>query len=106
MSAEYYIRRSGSGYPPIIVTARYEAIAHARTKTTAGFRPWQQAHQLLETTSISNANDGLSLNIPVYLHAEWADFQDAIYTVNRRLLYVLASCRLYLDQGDHDLSAL
>jgi hypothetical protein len=108
MSAEYYIRRLGSGDPPITITAaEYEAIADARAALRRVSALGNQLIMLLENyIEFERELYGLSLRYAVYNHAEWGEFQDAIYTINRRLLNLLASCRLYLDQGAHEISEL
>jgi hypothetical protein len=108
MITESYIRRLGSSDPPIAITAaEYEAIADARAKLRRVSALGNKLIMLLENyIEFERELYALSLRYAVYNHAEWGEFQDAIYTVNRRLLNLLASCRLYLDQGEHEISEL
>jgi hypothetical protein len=109
MDALCFIRRPtfNDVEPVEISPVEFDRIAEARDKLVRVSMIEEKFIMVLENfIEFEKQLHGLTLQQAVYLRVDWSEFQDAIYIVNRRLMNLLASCRLYLDQVSHDVSRL
>jgi len=104
----YVVLQRGLGsHGAIELTAReFEEIGIAKRGFLLALGIEEKFHLLLENFAEFEAELlNLSLQHLVFADISWSSFQGDIYTVNRRLVNLLSSTRLYIDHLLHELTA-
>jgi hypothetical protein len=107
MRYEVTQRWSGGKGPVEISEADFQAIREAKEGVVRALAIEEKLDLVLDNF-IEYEGDFLQLALrsAVFEEYDWSDFRAAVQRVNRRLVNLLTTCRLYLDQTPHELASL